>query len=208
LSEHHWLLRTENRYMEATIRKAEIHDCRALAELMNIAGEGIPAYLWGAEAEPGEDVMDIGARRVAQTEGDFSYLNAYVSTTSGAITGMVLGYQLSDPYDAEPQEKIPAVIQPLVELEALSPGSWYINGIATDPSCRGQGLGSRLMALAEQLACEAQAHSVSLIVADENIQARKLYAKLQYQVIARRTVVQFPGCPHKGDWLLMRKDLN
>ncbi|MDQ2076768.1 GNAT family N-acetyltransferase [Marinimicrobium sp. ABcell2] len=193
--------------MECILRKAEVNDCRALAELMNIAGEGLPAFLWRATAEPGEDLLDVGARRVAQTEGAFNYKNAYVSTSSGVITGMVLCYRLPDPYVVSSISDIPDVVQPLVELESLAPGAWYVNGIATVSSCRGQGLGQKLMALAEQLAIEAQATTVCLIVAEENIQARRLYEKLHYQVIARRPVVPFPDCPHMGDWLLMEKTL-
>lgn len=62
--------------MKVTIKKAKGEDAPKLAVPMNIAGEGIPAWLWERMADPGEDVMAFGARRVARTEGDFSYTNA------------------------------------------------------------------------------------------------------------------------------------
>lgn len=40
--------------MPATFRPAAIADAPILAELVNYAGEGLPLYLWGKMAEPGD----------------------------------------------------------------------------------------------------------------------------------------------------------
>lgn len=193
--------------MKLKIRKARAEDAAKLAKLMNIAGEGIPAYLWELMADPNEDVMAFGGRRVARAEGGFSYTNAYVATCDDAINGMLLGYQLPDPYETGSLEEIPPVVRPLVELESLVPGSWYVNAVATEPDYRGQGVGRKLMEWAEQLASSSAAEKLSLIVAEENAVAKRLYEKLGYQVIARRPIVHFPRCPHSGDWVLMEKEL-
>lgn len=193
--------------MRVTIRKAEVDDAAKLAELMNIAGEGIPAYLWERMAGPGEDVLAFGARRVARTEGGFSYVNAHVAACDGVMAGMLLGYRLPDPYEAGPLDELPAVVRPLVELEALVPGSWYVNAVATDVAYRGQGVGRELMGWAEQLAGASHAEALSLIVAEENARARRLYEALGYEAIARRPIVQFPRSPHTGDWVLMKKEI-
>lgn len=193
--------------MNPVLRKARPEDSPKLAELMNIAGHGIPAYLWGEMAASNEDVMAFGARRVARTEGDFSYTNAHVAVYQDVIVGMLLGYKLPDPYELGSLEEVPAAVRPLVQLEALAPGSWYINAIATDSSYRGQGVGKRLMRLAEKLAVDSGAETMSWIVAEDNVQVRALYERLDYQVVARRPIVRFPGCPHTGDWVLMVKQL-
>ncbi|SFU74014.1 GNAT family N-acetyltransferase [Halomonas korlensis] len=191
--------------MTLTIRKAKVEDSPKLAELMNIAGEGIPAYLWERMVGPDEDVMTFGARRVARTEGGFSYTNAYVATYDGTIAGMLLGYRLPDSDETGPSDEIPSVVRPLVELEALVPGSWYVNAVATDSTFRGQGVGRKLMEWAEHLANASNAKALSLIVAQDNARARKLYEQLGYQVIAQRPIVSFPRCPHTGNWMLMKK---
>ncbi|MBW6392061.1 GNAT family N-acetyltransferase [Billgrantia antri] len=193
--------------MKATIRKAKIEDAPKLAGLMNMAGEGIPAYLWEQMAEPGEDVMAFGARRVAGSESGFSYTNAHVAVCDGAIAGILLGYRLPDPYDTGPLDEIPDIVRPLVEMEALVPGSWYVNAVAVDSAYHGQGVGHMLMVRAEQLADETHSKTLSLIVAEQNAAARRLYEKLDYQDHARRPIVQFPGCPHTGDWILMTKEI-
>jgi ribosomal protein S18 acetylase RimI-like enzyme len=193
--------------MRMTIRKAKVEDAPKLAELMNIAGEGIPAYLWECMAAPGEDVLAFGARRVARTEGGFSYTNACVAACDGVMAGMLLGYRLPEPYEVGSLDELPAVVRPLVELEALVPGSWYVNAVATEVAYRGQGVARKLMRRAERLAEASDAKALSLIVAEENARARRLYEKLGYEAIARRPIVQFPRCPHTGDWVLMKKEI-
>ena len=189
------------------IRKAAREDSPALARLMNTAGEGIPAYLWSRLAAPGEDPLGIGTQRVARAEGSFSYSHAYVADVHGIVAGMLLGYRLPDPYEAGPPDAVPDVVRPLIELEALVPGAWYINAVACSPAFRGQGIGSRLMRLAETLARAAGADRLALIVAEENAAAKRLYERLGYATVSRRAILPFPGCPHGGDWLLMQREL-
>lgn len=193
--------------MKIAIQMARPDDAPKLAELMNIAGEGIPAYLWELMAGPGEDVLAFGARRVARKEGGFSYTNAHIALCDGAMAGMLLSYLLPDPHDTGPLDELPSVVRPLMELEALVPGSWYINAVATDAGYRGQGIGRKLMEWAEQLAGAEKADALSLIVAEENVGARRFYQGLGYQDIARRPIIPFPRCPHSGDWVLMKKQM-
>lgn len=193
--------------MTLKIRRARAEDAAALADLMNLAGEGIPAYLWEQLAAPDEDVMAFGARRVARTEGGFSYTNAYVAVRANDVAGMLLSYKLPDPYELGPLDDMPSVVHPLVELESLVPGSWYVNAVATAAVYRGRRIGHELMVFAEQLAGESRAAAVSLIVAEDNVPAMGLYRKLGYQVMERRPIIQYPGCRHTGDWVLMSKQL-
>lgn len=194
--------------MDIDIRKAVPEDGTILADLMNIAGDGIPAYLWASMAEQDEDVMEVGARRVASTEGGFSYSNVHVAVASGEITGMLLGYRLPETHEAGQLEECPTVVRPLMELECLIPGSWYINAVAVVSRYRGQGVGTHLMQLAQEMAGKSGAGTVALVVAEDNRLARTLYLKLGYEIVARRPIVRFPACPHTGDYVLMTKRLS
>jgi ribosomal protein S18 acetylase RimI-like enzyme len=187
------------------LRKATPADGRILAELLDAAGEGLPRHLWSQRAEPGEDPMDVGARRAAGVEGGFSHVHAHMALASGEVAGMLLGYRLPEPYDESGLDEAPVTVRPLLELEARVPGSWYVNAVAALPRFRGHGVGTFLMGVAEFLARAAGATEVSLIVAEDNSGARRLYQRLGYEVAARRPVVPFPGCHHAGDWILMRK---
>lgn len=189
-------------------RHAEKADAFELAELINLAGEGIPAYVWQIMTHPGETAMDVGRRRAARAEGGFSYRNAQVCVDNGSILGMVISYRQPDPYDINDLSDVPNVVVPLIQLESQAPGSWYINGIATFDRYRGQGIASQLMAIAEQTARTEGCSELSLIVASDNIAAKKLYEKLGYTTIARKPMVAFTGWAHDGDWLLMVKPIS
>lgn len=192
---------------DLTLRAATPPDGRVLAELMNAAGEGIPAWLWSQNAAPGEAIMEYGARRVGADEGAFSYTNTKVIESGGVIAGMLLGYRLPDPYPEDALDDCPAVVRPMIELESQAPGAWYVNAVAVVESFRGCGVGSRLMALADLLAVQSGSDRVCLIVAVGNTHAVRLYRRLGYRTTASRTIVPCPNCPHEGRWLLMEKAL-
>lgn len=190
------------------IRNARPDDAPALARLIDIAGEGLPSWLWSRSAEPGQTAEQVGCERAAREEGGFSYRNARICVdTSGHIIGMLLSYRQPDPYELPDLAELPAVVRPLVELEAAAPGTWYVNALATFPESRGLGAGTRLMGLAESMAHEAGVAGLSLIVAEENAGAKRLYQRLGYRVEARAPIVPWPGAAHGGDWLLMVRPL-
>jgi len=188
---------------DRVIRKATPADARLLATLVDMAGEGIPAFLWGQQAASGQAPLEIGMQRAARAEGGFSHKNAWIAEKARQATGMLLGYAQPDPYETGPLDVLPPVVRPLVELEALSPGSWYVNAIAVLPDHRGAGIGSRLMALAQTMAGRSGCQEMSLIVAEQNHDAVALYRRLGYSEVARRPLVSYPGSRHGGDWLLM-----
>lgn len=191
---------------DTVIRPARPDDAPVLARLVDIAGEGLPMHLWSRMADPGEQAMDVGIRRAAREDGAFSYRNATVIEADGRVAGMLVGYRLDDPYDTGDLSELPEVVRPLVELEAEAPGSWYVNVLAVLPEFQGRGLGPKLLQLAERRGGESGATRMSIIVADANPRAARLYEKSGYRETARRPVVTWPDS-HGGDWVLLIKDL-
>lgn len=178
-----------------------------LAYLINLAGEGIPEYLWQTLAEENESPMAVGAARAAREKGSFSYLNAKICVEKGDVCGMIISYRQPDPYHLSSIEDYPAIVQPMVKLEAEVPGSWYINALATYEAYRGKGVASGLISDAEEQALGARCNLMSIIVASENIRAKQLYTHLGFKVISALPVVPYPGCLHGGEWQLMTKDI-
>lgn len=193
-------------YLKAPFRRAIPEDARALAELINLAGEGLPLHLWGRIAEPGETAWDVGRRRARREEGGFSYRNAIVAADEGKpVAACLIGYPLADEPEPVDLERTPAMFVPLEELERLAPGTWYVNVLATYPAHRRRGLGTKLLALADDLAGGAAKKGVSIIVADSNIDARRLYERCGYALRAERAMVK-EGWPGEGtSWLLLVK---
>lgn len=189
------------------IRDATVSDVEHLAFLINLAGEGLPMFLWRDMTEPGQDPLAVGAFRASRKEGSFSYRNAKILEIDGLVAGMLLSYALPDPYDIGEIVDSPAVVRPLLELEAHVPGSWYVNAIATYEHFRGRGVASALMSTCKGIAEAASASSLSLIVSSENRVAHGFYLKLGYEELASRPLGAFPGGPDGGHWLLMVKYL-
>jgi ribosomal protein S18 acetylase RimI-like enzyme len=169
-------------------RPATKADAPALAELVNYAGEGMPLYLWTKLAKEGEDPWAVGRTRAAREEGAFSYRNATVLDVDGECAGCLIGYEIPDvpkPIAAD----MPAMFVPFQELENLAPSTWYINVLAVQPKFRNRGLGAKLIALAEDMGKEADKRGMSLIVADKNLGAQRLYARHGYTERARKKMV-------------------
>jgi ribosomal protein S18 acetylase RimI-like enzyme len=191
---------------EPPFRRATIDDAPILAELVNHAGEGLPLYLWGKMAEPGETAWDVGRRRAAREEGSFSYRNAIVIERDGQCAGCLIGYEVPD--DPMPiADDMPSMFVPLQELENLAPGTWYVNVLAVRPRYRGQGLGTRLLRLADETGRSLAKRGMSVIVSDANAGARRLYERCGYRETATRAMVK-EGWQNEGrDWVLLTKAL-
>ena len=68
-----------------TFRPAVKADASALAVLVDIAGEGLPAHLWNTLRAPGQSILEVGRERAAREAGGFSYRNAVVAEVDGRI---------------------------------------------------------------------------------------------------------------------------
>lgn len=188
-------------------RPARPNDAETLARLYNHAGEGLPLYLWERMAEPGQTAWDVGRSRAMREEGAFSYRNALMLDVDGVPAACLFGYDIpKDPN--QPDADTPPIFVPLIELEALAPDSWYINVLATMPAYRGRGLGSSLIRYAEGIARTRGRPTVSLIAADGNAAAIKLYARHGFLTVATRPMVKDDWSNPSTAWILMTKPVH
>lgn len=193
--------------LQPPIRHARPDDANALAELVNIAGEGLPLYLWESMAEADETAWDVGRRRAKRQEGGFSYKNAIVLEDGAMVVACLIGYPLADQPRAIDYENTPAIYVPLEELEGLAAGTWYVNVLASYPEFRGKGYGTRLLSIAERLAGDAGKIGLSIIVSNANTKACRLYERRGYGAIAERPMVK-EGWQNAGErWVLLTKPL-
>ena len=94
---------------------------------------------------------------------------------------------------------------PLLQLEALAPGSWYLNVLATYAEHRGKGLGSALLSHAEDIARVAGHKTISLIAEDTHQEPLRLYQAKGYREVARRPVVPGDWQVDATEWILFTK---
>ena len=190
-----------------TIRQADLSDAEDLAKLINLAGEGIPNWLWTRACTDDQTPLDIGIERAKRTEGGFSYTKAMVADLHGSPAGMVLSYPIAEAPTDNPDD-LPAPIAPFVALEKLSVGTWYINALAVFPEAQNRGLGTKLLAAAESLATAYEYTKMSIQVYAQNTGAVRLYERHGYVLTAREAVRLHPCAPYyTGDVLLLMKTL-
>lgn len=178
-------------------------DAPELAELVNFAGEGLPHYIWKGLARDGQDPWEIGRARQAQKAQDGQIVVADFGR--GAVASLT-GYEIG----AEPTEitdDFPALFRPLQELENQALQSWYINVLACYPEYRGQGIGSRLLDLAEDIALAGNLTRMSVIVASDNVGARRLYERKGYRELATAPCVKESWESKTESWVLLVKSL-
>jgi ribosomal protein S18 acetylase RimI-like enzyme len=191
--------------LKPPFRMGKRGDGAALAELVNFAGYGLPAYLWDKMKAPGETAMQHGRVRAERETGSFSHRNAVVAEMDGRCVACLIGY--SQPEEPEPidYEEMPPMFVPLQELENLAPGTWYVNVLAAYPEYRGRGLGSQLLGIAEDIAREERKSGLSLIVSDGNPDAQRLYLRRGYREAGARPKVK-EGWESEGrNWVLLTK---
>lgn len=190
--------------MGVAIRNARPADAADMAVLMDMAGHGLPAWLW-SRMRPETDacsVLEVRRWRAMSGTGSFSWRNAVMAESEGVVAGMAMGFTQPDRFDTGPDEVEPVFV-PLVELEALTASTWYLNAIAVYAENRKQGVGSALLAACAERAAAAGHDAITLIAEDTNRTARKFYADLGFELLARRPFVAFPGSSGAKEWILL-----
>jgi ribosomal protein S18 acetylase RimI-like enzyme len=181
-------------------RPARKEECRTIAALYSISSDGVADYIWTKSAEPGEDILSVGQRRYEREDSAFSYRNCTIVESEGSIIGMLVAF----PMHVDPaEEESDPVLAPYSRLEVDN--SYYICGMAVFPEHRGCGIGTRLLALAEQQARDKGFRRVSLIVFEQNSGAKRLYDRVGYREVRREHVYPHPLIHYTGDAVLMAK---
>ncbi len=183
------------------IRRAQAPDGAALAALVNYAGEGLAHYLWSKMAAPGEDPWEVGRRR---QEAKIASAEVFVVDQGDGVIAGLTGYAV--PAEPEPiPDDMDPMFRPLQELENLAPSTWYVNVLAVMPDHRGQGWGNRLLDVAEACAVETGTDGLSIIVADRNDGAFRLYAKRGYVEYARRPMLKEGWQTDSNEFVLLTR---
>ena len=205
--------------LQEPFRKARREDCLRIAELFNVAGAGVPEYVWTTMAAdfPGLSPLEIGEQRYAREDILFSYRNTVVAEIDGEVVGILVAFpievedEVPDSGSSEPAAEVgadrdePDIMAPFHELEV--PGSYYVCAVALLPEYRNRGLGTRFMDIARQAACDGGFTTLSLIAFEQNPKAVKLYEKLGFRTVDSRPLIPHTLIRYTGKALLMAADV-
>jgi GNAT superfamily N-acetyltransferase len=187
---------------EIAIRPATVEDSAEIARLFLISSHGLAAYIWSRLAEPGETVEQAGARRYARTGVAFSYENCLMAVAGERIVGMAHAFPMDRDPDAAPEAD--PVLRPYGELEDY--GSLYISSMAVRDGWRDRGIGRRLIEAMDARACALGRPRLSLICLERNAGAMRLYLRLGFSELMRRSIVPHETLEYcEGDALLMAR---
>jgi len=190
----------------ANFRAATKEDRYELARLFRIASGGVADYMWSrlAPKYPGLTPLEIGARRYAREEGNFSYKNCVVAEQDGAVIGMLFTFPIGDGREADDEPADP-ILKPYEELEIV--GSFYICALALFPGFRGRGVGTKMLSIAREQAHQRGFGTLSLLVFEQNEGALRLYERNGFEVAGRAQVAPHELIDHTGDVLLMASEI-
>ena len=153
-------------------------------------------------AQPGEDLLDVGQRRYEREDSPFSYKNCKLMELEGFVAAMLVAFPME--VDVEYEETDPVLV-PYSVLEEDQ--SYYICGMAVEEKFRRNGIGTMLLAEAERDCVRLGLVKLSLIVFEQNVQARRLYERYGYVETRRHPVVPHALIHYTGDALLMVKNV-
>jgi GNAT superfamily N-acetyltransferase len=187
--------------VDSIIRPARRQDAGFLLPLVNRASEGIAAHVWAQVAEPGQDPMDLGLSRIESEDAGISYNNAWIAEVADRPGGCLIAFRKPDaPEHVDPD--VPPMFRPLLELENAAAGTGYVYVLSTLAEMRGQGIGSQFLTFAERYRGPL---GMSLIVANNNVGARRLYERCGYRAVSSRPMIKNGWQSTGTDWVLMIK---
>jgi ribosomal protein S18 acetylase RimI-like enzyme len=179
-----------------------------LAALLDSASRGLVLWLWSTLAVPGQSAIEVGRERIKLIEDSPSHFSKWtIAALDGEIAGAFAAYPLTDPYQAKDASELPAVYQPMLELEAQAVGSWYIMTLSVFPEFRNKGLGTAMLERVQYVAKRSGHRQLSIMLVSSNSAALRLYDRFGFREAHRRRYVPFPGSPDEGYWLLLTKDI-
>jgi ribosomal protein S18 acetylase RimI-like enzyme len=180
--------------MSFDIRPARQSDAAFIAEMMYLSMGSLADYLFENARQP---VTTLMKNLVTRNTGRFGFGIAFVAEEEGKPLGALVscsGARLATLNVAV----LPNIFSVLGIMPALNflwrgyrlPGGveaekdeYYLSNVGVHPSAQGQGIGSRLLAFAEQRARASRLAKCSLVVSLHNVNAFRLYQRTGYQVV-------------------------
>ncbi|MCP1498372.1 ribosomal protein S18 acetylase RimI-like enzyme [Pseudomonas migulae] len=186
--------------MTVEFRSAQRADAREIARLFQISSEGAADYIWSQLAEPGQDLLDVGASRYARDDVDFSYQNCLIAEADGQVVGMMHSYTMRHDPLAEPTTD--PVLAPYADMEI--PDTLYISSLALHEGWRNRGLGQQFLAHAHERAQQLGLKGLSLIDYAVNTGARRFYERHGFRIVDTCQITPHPMIRVTGDAYLMQ----
>ncbi len=166
---------------------AEKKDCAVLAELINMASDGVVEYLF-RDRVPGMTPVQLIAHNLENVDSPHCYKSAIVARDGDDVVGMTLSYS-SDFHHISDEMRNFFPADRLAHLNdfftARVENSWYLDTLGVFEGHRRQGIGEKLISLTKEKAVENRYNALSLIVFADNELALPIYKRTGFEVVRK-----------------------
>lgn len=184
---------------------AEKKDCAALAELINLASDGVVEYLF-RDLVAGMTPVQLIAKNLENVDSPHCYKSAIVARDGGDVVGMALSYASNYHYISDEMRGF----FPADRLAHLSDfyaarveNSWYLDTLGVFEGHRRQGIGEKLISLTKERAVENGYNALSLIAFADNELALPVYKRTGFEIVRKVELVENEFIKHKNGSLLL-----
>lgn len=199
------------------VRPAHPQDAKLAARLIHLALGRFGEYTFG-NGNPAK-TQDVLERLFIAGSNRFSHEHAFMAEKGGGVAGLLLAHPAKimtrlDLLTARPMLRILGLgeaLRLLVRFLPLAGGreaerdEYYVSDLAVFPQFQGQGIGTRLLAFADEQAARHGLGKCSLIVALHNDAARQLYLRLGYRIVETVTYSRVQQrCGERGYQRMMK----
>lgn len=176
--------------MVITIRKATKKDAKKIATYMMLAMEDI-VYAFIGERSKNKALFFLESL-ITQKNNQYSYENCWVMTDNNNVIAMA---NLYNGADLEKLRK--PVIKQIKDLfnydlsceNETQEGEFYIDCIGVNPNFQGKGVGSKILRFLIDEYVYKRKEVLGLLVDKDNPNAKKLYLKLGFKVVSKKTLL-------------------
>jgi ribosomal protein S18 acetylase RimI-like enzyme len=172
------------------IRKAELKDSELIATYLMLAMDSIIYKFIGKEDY--DEARKFILYFIEQENNQYSYQNCLVAENENTIVAAINYYDgsafvhLREPILNGVRASFNKNFNPENETE---PGEYYIDALGVDPKMQGKGIGAKLLQFLIDKYVIDENKTLGLLVDEENPQAKKLYIKLGFKSVGKKTLV-------------------
>ena len=166
---------------------AEKKDCVVLAELINMASDGVVEYLF-RDLVPGMTPVQLIAHNLENLNTPHCYKSAIVARDGDEVVGMALSYTSDYHYISDEMRNF----FPADRLAHLSDfyaarveNSWFLDALGVFEGHRRHGIGEKLISLTRERAVENGYNALSLIVFADNELALPVYKRTGFEIVRK-----------------------
>lgn len=195
--------------MNIIYREGRKEDSLRLAELINIASEGVVEYLFH-DLIPDLTPVQIIAHNLESDKYPRSYKSTIVAESNGKIVGMALSIPSQFHRITEemknffPEERL-AHLKNFFSTRIEN--SLLLDTLCVEEEFRGKGIGGELISLTEKKAKENSYDALSLIVFADNTAAQRLYKRCGFEIVKKVKLESHQLIPHEGGCFLMKYNI-